>query len=226
MTVRQSHASSSGQSTETRRQTQSVDAILDAAEELFGKFGFSSVSLRRIARESGTQNNFAVQYHFGDKADLARAVLLRRLALLEVERAEMLAVLRRPGGDQDPRALFEALMRPLAERMEDPNVYNYARFMRQLFCEWEFAGLRTAVADHAPISQHITDRLRQTLTGVPDAVFDHRIGSCTLLFLNLLVDEGTGGAARAAPFHSWREKVNAAVDAAFAALSQPIPARG
>jgi AcrR family transcriptional regulator len=48
--------------------------ILDAAEKLFSSNGFSSTSLRVLTKEAGV-NLAAVNYHFGSKEELIKAVI-------------------------------------------------------------------------------------------------------------------------------------------------------
>jgi len=50
--------------------------ILEAADQLFGEFGFDAASTRLIAERSGI-NKALIHYHFGSKDELFRAVLDR-----------------------------------------------------------------------------------------------------------------------------------------------------
>ncbi|PKF50555.1 TetR/AcrR family transcriptional regulator [Enterovibrio nigricans] len=52
--------------------------ILDAAEQLFAEHGFKDTSLRTITSKANV-NLASVNYHFGDKKSLVRAVLARYL---------------------------------------------------------------------------------------------------------------------------------------------------
>ena len=63
--------------------------ILDAAEHLFAKEGFHSTSLRMLTREAGV-NLAAVNYHFGSKEELIKAVIERRLLPLNRLRIDKL----------------------------------------------------------------------------------------------------------------------------------------
>ncbi|GLT19298.1 TetR family transcriptional regulator [Vibrio zhanjiangensis] len=54
------------------------DKILDVAEALFAEHGFNDTSLRTITSKAGV-NLASVNYHFGDKKTLVRAVLNRYL---------------------------------------------------------------------------------------------------------------------------------------------------
>lgn len=78
-------------------QSDTVDRILDAAEELFAERGFAETSLRMITSKAGV-NLAAVNYHFGSKNALIQSVFARFLTpfsmTLEAEFDELEA---RPG---------------------------------------------------------------------------------------------------------------------------------
>lgn len=65
------------------------DRILDAAESLFASRGFVRASVRAITQAAGA-NIAAVNYHFGSKSELIRAVLQRRVGPLNAERLRRL----------------------------------------------------------------------------------------------------------------------------------------
>ena len=96
------------------------DRILRAAEALFAERGINGVSLREVNREAQQHNTGAVQYHFGDRDGLIRAVVdkhrfdsePRRFALLEQYEES---------GDDDLRALTAALVQPIAAKLNDPD---------------------------------------------------------------------------------------------------------
>lgn len=54
-------------------QSETVERILDAAEQLFAERGFAETSLRLITSKAGV-NLAAVNYHFGSKKALIQAV--------------------------------------------------------------------------------------------------------------------------------------------------------
>ncbi len=60
------------------------ERILDAAENLFVEHGFEATSTRMVTGAAAV-NLAAVNYHFGSKEDLMRAVLRRRMAFLNEE---------------------------------------------------------------------------------------------------------------------------------------------
>jgi AcrR family transcriptional regulator len=96
------------------------DAIIRSAERLFASRGIDGVSLREINRDAGARNASALQYHFGDRAGLLRAVLEKHRADTEPRRHALLdryAV----DGTPDTRSLVAALVLPLAGKLSDPD---------------------------------------------------------------------------------------------------------
>jgi AcrR family transcriptional regulator len=94
------------------------DVLLTTAEELYGGQGIDAVSLREIQRASGVKNVNALQYHFGDREGLLKALLdkhgydveLRRHALLDSYESS---------GQHDLRSLADALVQPFAAKLAD-----------------------------------------------------------------------------------------------------------
>ena len=65
------------------------DKLLDAAEQLFAHHGVHAASIRDIT--SAAQSNLAsINYHFGSKQNLVRAVLHRRAQPINAERFRLL----------------------------------------------------------------------------------------------------------------------------------------
>ncbi|WP_026402119.1 TetR/AcrR family transcriptional regulator [Actinomadura rifamycini] len=100
------------------------ERLLDAAERLYAERGVDAVSLREIVQAAGVRNATAVQYHFGDRAGMVRAVFARHAPEVEARRHALLDACEAAGGG-DPeaavRALAAALVRPLTARLADPS---------------------------------------------------------------------------------------------------------
>ena len=94
-------------------QSETVERILDAAEQLFAEKGFAETSLRLITSKAGV-NLAAVNYHFGSKKALIQAVFSRFLgpfcASLEKE------LDRRQAKPDAPRPTLEELLELLVEQ--------------------------------------------------------------------------------------------------------------
>lgn len=94
--------------------------LISAAETLFAANGIQAVSLREIVRASGARNTAALQYHFGDRAGLVRAVLEKHDRDVDARRDAMLDADEADGGS-DLWKLAAALVQPLAARLADPD---------------------------------------------------------------------------------------------------------
>ncbi len=93
-------------------QSETVERILDAAEQLFAEKGFSETSLRLITSKAGV-NLAAVNYHFGSKKALIQAVFSRFLGpfCISLERE-----LDRRQGKPEAKASLEELLEILVEQ--------------------------------------------------------------------------------------------------------------
>lgn len=90
--------------------------LLDAAERLFAERGFEATSLRDVTSKAKA-NLAAVNYHFGSKDALVRAVFERRLG--EVNRRR-LALLNGTGrGRPAPEEILHAFIAPTFDLMKE-----------------------------------------------------------------------------------------------------------
>ena len=103
--------------------------LLDAAEALFAECGFASTSLRAITGLAKA-NLAAINYHFGSKDELIRAVFARRLQPLNAERLMQLAALEASGRPLTVEEVLAAFIEP-SLRLQLEGVQG-ARFTRLL----------------------------------------------------------------------------------------------
>jgi AcrR family transcriptional regulator len=94
--------------------------LITAAETLLSERGIEGVSLREINAAAGQKNSTALQYHFGDRYGLLRAVLRKHGAGIDAERHAMLDVYE-SSDVPDLRELTSALVTPLAAKLADRN---------------------------------------------------------------------------------------------------------
>ena len=107
---------------EPQSQTATRARILDVAEQLFAEHGISATTIRMIT-DAARVNVAAVNYHFGGKDKLARAVIGRRMSSLEAARDAGLDGVE-AHAEREKRAptvaeLVEALIAPLFEQALD-----------------------------------------------------------------------------------------------------------
>lgn len=79
-------------------ESETYERILDAAEELFGTVGFAVASVRDVASRARTSPG-SINYYFGSKNGLIRAVIQRVGTPLNTARLERLAELAEQHGD-------------------------------------------------------------------------------------------------------------------------------
>ena len=99
------------------------ERLLDAAERLFAARGFHHTSLRELTAAAGV-NLAAVNYHFGTKFSLLRAVFERRLVPLNRRRTERLndirAMARDEGRPPEVREVLAAFISPVIALSRGP----------------------------------------------------------------------------------------------------------
>jgi AcrR family transcriptional regulator len=159
------------------------EQIVLAAERLFAERGIDGVSLRQIGAAAGNGNNSAVQYHFGSKERLLRAVFEYRLPWLD-ERGAFLIAERHP---DDLRSSVECAARPLLEQseLEGSNymsfvamVYQYGR--RDVFEQLPDIFLSSTRTYH--------ERLARFLRHIPEPLRTHRIAQANVLLVHAAAD--------------------------------------
>jgi AcrR family transcriptional regulator len=102
--------------------------LIETAERLFALHGADGVSLRRVSTVAAQHNNYAVQYHFGSKEGLLKAVFAHRLPRIDAMRSRLLAEATAEADALTVRALIEVLLRPLALEAQDPTSH-YVTFV-------------------------------------------------------------------------------------------------
>lgn len=90
--------------------------IVEAAEKIFAEKGFRAMTLRAVTKAAHV-NLAAVNYHFGSKTNLMRAVIQRRIEPINAERLQRLdALVAQHNPMPIPlEQIFESLFRPLFE---------------------------------------------------------------------------------------------------------------
>lgn len=118
--------------TTSDRTAQTRDRILDCAELLFDRYGFENTSMRQLTSAANV-NLAAVNYHFGSKEALIRAVLSRRLQWLADDAGHRLDALQARYRDAAiPAAeLLENLFAPVLEMARTPELggHNFVRLI-------------------------------------------------------------------------------------------------
>ncbi|WP_223864366.1 TetR/AcrR family transcriptional regulator [Streptomyces sp. 5-6(2022)] len=173
------------------------DRILDVAERLFGERGYAATSLRAVTDAAGV-NVAAVNYHFGSKEGLLRAVVDRAMRPVNEERRRLLEEFLANGGRPDVADLVEAFVRTGANlaRRRDGDGSAVSRFLGRVMSEPD-PGIRQLFADEVEtVEGRYLEELNRALPGVPapDVAFRYRV------MVGLLALHQAGALADLAPY--------------------------
>jgi AcrR family transcriptional regulator len=196
------------------------EAIIDAAEQVFGEVGIDGASLRQISRLAGSGTHYAVQYHFGSKEALIKAIFARRLPDLERRRGDMLSEAGRAGLLQDPQTLMDVLLRPLIFQTDTNGHHSYAAFLINVY--WHSSVPITWLQD-VPLTKHIMELLYGTMPDIPADITRERVRLATVMFLHVLVNlDRSRAEGRENPFAD--RLIDDAIAMAAGAITTPLPA--
>lgn len=96
------------------RGEQTRERLLDSAERLMAERGVDGVSLREIRLHARQRNASAMQYHFGDRTGLFRALVDRHLPRVNQITRDLHGRMVAEGREDDTARLVEVLVRPNA----------------------------------------------------------------------------------------------------------------
>ena len=146
------------------------EQIVLTAERLFAARGLDGVSLRHIGAAAGNGNHSVVQYHFGSKDQLVRAIFEYRLTDLDHSRRILMAR-RRP---EDLRSAVECYVLPILEQGEREGSH-YLSFVAMLQ-QYADPRLFEAMPEHLQAStQGFRDQISDLLLEIPEPLRSHRI---------------------------------------------------
>lgn len=140
------------------------DRLLDAAERLCAERSIAGTSIRDIT-QAAEANVAAVNFHFGGKQGLIKALFKRRLEPLAAARLERLADLRTRKGTPTASDILNAFMVPLMEQMARPdsNSQAFARLFARTVIEPTDAITELFGTDMADYTQTYLGALQEAL---------------------------------------------------------------
>ena len=132
--------------------------LIDAAATLFADHGFENVTVREICKESNA-NVAAVNYHFGDKAGLYRAIVTQ--AIRQMQETNELS--QRAGDGLSPEDQIREFIRVFVRRLtsDGPNNWIHRLMAREM--------------------QHPTEALDQVMTEVVKPRLEYLAGVAALV---------------------------------------------
>jgi AcrR family transcriptional regulator len=154
--------------------------ILEAAERLFLEHGFDGTSLRMLTGTAGV-NLAAVNYHFGGKEDLFRAMLAARLDPLNRGRIALLAEYEgaaagRPVAcEQLLNALFVPTLRLAREAKQDGARTDFLRLLGRAYVDPSPVLRRFLSERYASMAARFKDAFARTLPDLPKRELSWRL---------------------------------------------------
>ncbi|MEM7707126.1 MAG: TetR/AcrR family transcriptional regulator [Pseudomonadota bacterium] len=207
---------------------QTRQRILDAAEQLFAREGFSGVTVRQIMKKAEADVALAY-YHFDSKRDLFDAVLLRRAEKLNALREKALDEVESRHQDDAPSVeeIISAFTTPLLQLLaEDHEKWrHYFALIAQVNSSTEWGGeLMTRYFD--PLVKRFIAALRRALPHCTDQdlywSYHFLSGALTLSFAETgRIDNLSGGVCQSSDMASVSDRMPKFIAAGFEALCVP-----
>ena len=167
-----------------------TERLIVVAEQLYADHGLAAVSLRQIAEAAGQKNHAVVQYHFGTKEELLKAIVRYRTEDAQDQRRAALDQLEAEGRQHDVRGLLEAAVIPLVKCQ--PPGSNYLRFVVALQ-PVVLSDIWVDIGDqHGSTSRRIATYLDEALSDLPAALRGARIVRAFDMILRALAEQFGG----------------------------------
>jgi AcrR family transcriptional regulator len=187
--------------------------ILDEAERLFARDGFSGVSVRRITTAAKVDAAL-ISYHFGSKENLFREVLVRRVEKMSAERKARLERVTLIARDSDSLAqVLEAFIAPFigANEEEINNLKNYRRLVALVANSKTWQGF--VFKEH--YDETAIDFIKSISFILPDVVekdlywaFSSFLGSLVIAFSETeRIDNLSGGLCQSSDLHEAQRQI-------------------
>lgn len=209
----------------TAKAQSTKERILNSAEELFAKEGFSAVSVRQIMQGADADVSLAY-YHFKSKRDLFDAVLLRRAEHLNEVRLKALERVERRHPNDAPTVeeIIAAFTQPLLDLLaQDHEEWrHYFALIAQINNSPEWGGeLMTRYFD--PLVERFMVALRKALPDSTDEdlywSYHFLSGALTLTFAETArIDNLSGGICKSSDMASINSRMPRFLAAGFEAL--------
>ncbi|MEV5018089.1 TetR/AcrR family transcriptional regulator [Streptomyces sp. NPDC053780] len=197
------------------------EAILTAAERLFAECGVYNVSNRQISDAAGQGNTAAVNYHFGNKTDLVRAISRRHTERIELIRDRLVAETQ---GSTGLRDWVACMVRPVTEHLDGLGSPTwYARFNAQVTADPALYEAIAAEPAAAPSLLTLLDGLNACLPDLPPQVQAARGVMARHLIVQMCVERERALAdGESYPPSVWTDTADLLIDALTGLWSAPV----
>ena len=215
------HVKTRGRSKKAEQRAETIEQILDAAEDLFSKHGLYGVTLKDVAKAVGVHHTL-LNYYFADKKTLFDAVFARRAVVTSERRMRALedyhaATKGKPTVEGALRAFLDTDLDLYIEGGE--RWKNYAQLSAQVANTPEW-GAELMDAQFDPVVLRLIGLLKQAL---PDCAEEdvfwgyHFVSGALMLTLARTgrIDKLSGGLCRSEDFKAVKERMASFMAAGF-----------
>ena len=169
------------------------ERMILVGEVLFAEHGINGASMREIASKAGQKNHYAVQYHFGSREGLVRAIFEYRMQQMEPARHAMLEAAAGRELLMDARTLLDIVMIPQLDLEDADGNHSYASFLSQYLLRSRSTQFGDFGSESPPHLARALELLRDRLAYLPTPVAQRRLVNGCLMFLNILVSHRGAG---------------------------------
>lgn len=173
-----------------QKSTDTRESLMLVAERLFGELGIDAVPLRMIAKEAGQGNTNSVQYHFGTKQALMRAIFDFREAQLNPVRKAMLESVRGTPMTRDVRFLLRVIHEPNFLHYRDGDGIDFLKLHVQYLSSQRPRGVTHPFDEGSASTEGLraaADLLRERLSFLNEQLFMFRLESTGAMFLSAMI---------------------------------------
>ncbi|PXY33200.1 TetR family transcriptional regulator [Prauserella sp. PE36] len=197
------------------------EAILAAAERLYAEHGVFAVSNRQISEAAGQGNNAAVNYHFGTKTDLVRAIVRKHHDQTERIRERMVSEL---GDSTETRDWVTCLVRPPIEHLAELGTPTwYGRFSAQLMTEPSLRDITSEESLTSPTLVRAIDGLNRCIPELPVEVRMERGDMVRQLMVHTVAErERALAEGSPTPRSTWHAAASGLIDAIVGLWHAPV----
>lgn len=153
-------------------QTKTRDRLLDAAETLFAQRGLEGASMRSITTLANA-NLAAVNYHFGSKEGLLRALLANRVKPINEQRLARLERLEAEG-ELSLEAVLEAFIAPPLDPQLRPND-SFLQIMTRIHHSTDPVAVEVINEVFGPVAERYFAVFHQLLPAIPKPILLQRM---------------------------------------------------
>lgn len=165
----------------SRKTKVGASGLIEIAESLFAEQGLDLVSMRHVAAAAGLSNPASVQYHFGNREQLIRAIWQKRLPEIDQRRAERFAALKQTEEHPSIEALLDCASYPFLNEFAA-----FSQFLAHVLRSTHHREVRAEFDRLSPVSLQILQCIRKQLPQLDEDVFIYRMRVGTLVVLDTI----------------------------------------